>query len=120
MSATQDTRPETAPGGAGQVAGKQSFKPDTRYTLTWKGETGRERALNVYVYRVYDSFMVARETSGPGLLRKIAYADVARIVREQPVAPADRYSLPAAVLDEKNWRDRAVMQHYATSPGRGK
>jgi len=23
-------------------------------------------------------------------------------------------------IDEKNWRDREPMQHYATLPGRGK
>jgi len=99
---------------------KAAFKADTRYTLTWKDEAGRERPLNVYVYRVYDKFMIVRETSGPGLVRKIAFDDVARIVHEAPVAPEARYFLPAAVLDEKNWRDRAVMQHYASAPGLGK
>jgi hypothetical protein len=99
---------------------KQAFKADTRYTLTWKDGNGRERPLNVYVYRVYDNFMVVRETSGPGLVRKIAYGDVVRIVHEAPVEPAARYFLPAAVLDEKSWRDRAVMQHYASAQGLGK
>lgn len=99
---------------------KEAFKPDTRYTVAWRDETGRVRPLNLYVYRVYDKFMVARETSGPGLLRRIAYEDVERIVHEHPVPPAERYFIPAAVLDEKNWRDRAVMQLYASAPGRGK
>jgi hypothetical protein len=117
MSAAANREAQTA---AQTRPGKEAFKPDTRYTLTWKAENGRERPLNIYVYRVYDNFMVARETSGPGLVRKIAYADVVRIVHEQPVAPAARYFLPAAVLDEKNWRDRAVMQHYASAPGLGK
>ena len=99
---------------------KAAFKADTRYTLTWKDEAGRERPLNVYVYRVYEKFMVVRETSGPGLVRKIAFDAVVRIVREATVAPEARYFLPAAVLDEKNWRDRAVMQHYASAPGLGK
>lgn len=115
MNATADTKAQ-----AKSQPGKQAFQPDTRYTLTWKDENGRERPLNVYVYRAYDSFMVTRETSGPGLVRKIAYADVVRIVHEQPVAPEARFFLPAAVLDEKNWRDRTVMQHYATAPGLGK
>jgi hypothetical protein len=96
------------------------FKADTRYTLTWRDAAGRERALNVYVYRVYEKFMVVRETSGPGLVRKIAFDDVVRIVKESTVASEARYFLPAAVLDEKNWRDRAVMQHYASAPGVGK
>jgi hypothetical protein len=99
---------------------KAAFSADTRYTLTWKDETGRERPLNVYVYRLYGTFMIVRETSGPGLVRKVAFEDVVRIVREMPVAPAARYFLPAAVLDEKNWRDRTVMQHYASAPGLGK
>jgi len=99
---------------------KAAFKPDTRYTLTWKDASGRERPLNVYVYRVYEKFMIVRETSGPGLVRKVAFDDVVRIVKETPVEPQARYFLPAAVLDEKNWRDRAAMQHYASAPGLGK
>lgn len=119
MSAKTETQAKPAPAPAATI-GKARFKPDTRYTLTWKDERGRERPLNLYVYRLYESFMVARETSGPGLVRKIAYADIVRIVHEQPVEPAARYFLPAAVLDEKNWRDRTTMQHYATAPGSGK
>ncbi|MCG6876953.1 MAG: hypothetical protein LJE97_17830 [Betaproteobacteria bacterium] len=99
---------------------RAAFKADTRYTLTWRDETGRERPLNVYVYRVYEKFMIVRETSGPGLVRKVAFDDVARIVHETPVPPPARFFLPAAVLDEKNWRERAVMQHYASAPGLGK
>jgi hypothetical protein len=99
---------------------KAAFKADTRYTLTWKDPAGRERPLNVYVYRVYEKFMVVRETSGAGLVRKIAYDEVVKIVKESAVASEAKYFLPAAVLDEKNWRDRAVMQHYASAPGLGK
>jgi hypothetical protein len=99
---------------------KTAFKPDTRYTLTLRDAGGKPRPANVYVYRVYDKFLIARATSGDGLVRKIGYDEVERIVAEQPVAPEERYFLPAAVLDEKNWRDRAVMQHYASAPGRGK
>jgi len=99
---------------------KAAFKADTRYTLTWRDERGRERPLNVYVYRVYEKFMIVRETSGPGLVRKVAFDDVTRIVHESPVEPQARFFLPAAVLDEKNWRERTVMQHYASAPGLGK
>lgn len=119
MSAAARTQAVAAGTGGGGM-GKQDFAPDTRYTLTWRDERGRERPLNIYVYRTYDGFMVARETSGAGLVRKIAYADVVRVVLAQPVPPAARYFLPAAVLDEKNWRDRTTMQHYATAPGLGK
>ncbi len=99
---------------------KSSFKPDMRYTLTLRDERGKARPANLYVYRVYEKFVVARSTSGDGLVRKVNYSDIERIVDETAVSPADRYFLPAAVLDEKNWRDRTVMQHYASSPGRGK
>jgi hypothetical protein len=99
---------------------KQAFKPDTRYTLACRDAAGHVRPLNVYVYRVYDQFMVARETGAAGLVRKIAYAGVERIVKEQAVPPEERFFLPAGVLDEKAWRDREVMQHYASAPGRGK
>ena len=99
---------------------KQAFKPDTRYTLACRDAQGRVRPLNLYVYRVYDQFMVAREAGASGLVRKVAYDAVERIVKETGVAPEARFFLPAGVLDEKNWRDRSVMQHYASAPGRGK
>jgi len=99
---------------------KSSFKPDTRYTLTLRDAAGRPRPANIYVYRVYEQFMVARDTSGDGLVRKVAYDAIDKIVDESAVAPDERYFLPAAVLDEKSWKDRSVMQHYASSPGRGK
>jgi hypothetical protein len=99
---------------------RQAFKPDTRYTLACRDAQGRVRPLNVYVYRVYENFMVARESGATGLVRKIPYDEVERIVRASEVAPLERYFLPAGVLDEKNWRDRSVMQHYASAPGRGK
>jgi hypothetical protein len=72
------------------------------------------------VYRLYEQFMVAREAGATGLVRRIDYDDVERIVRESGVAPEERYLLPAGILDEKNWRDRSVMQHHASAPGRGK
>ncbi len=97
-----------------------AFKPDTRYTLSLRSNDGRVRPANLYVYRTYGDFFVARATGTDGLLRKIRYADVERIVTEYPVSPADRYLLPPAMLDEQAWRDRDVMLHYATSARRGK
>ncbi|MDA8110434.1 MAG: hypothetical protein M0015_17710 [Betaproteobacteria bacterium] len=99
---------------------KTAFKPDTRYTLALRDAGGKARPANVYVYRVYDKFLIARATSGDGLVRKIGYDEVEKIVAEHAVAPEERYFLPAAVLDEKNWRDRTEMQVYASSPARGK
>lgn len=99
---------------------KNSFKPDTRYTITWRDPQGALRPANLYVYRVYDQFLIARMTNGDGLLRKIAYGDVTKIVREQPVSPQDHFFIPAAVLEEKEWRDRSVMERYSSSPNLGK
>ena len=99
---------------------RQAFQPDTRYTLVCRDAQGRTRPLNVYVYRVYEKFMIVREAGAAGLVRKIPFDDVERIVKESAVAPESRYFLPAGVLDEKNWRDRSEMQHYASAPGRGK
>ena len=99
---------------------KSSFKPDTRYVLTVYDAKRAPRPANLYVYRVYDKFMLARSMSGDGLLRKIAYDTVERVVDESPVAPAERFFVPAALLDEANWRDKSEMQVYASAPGRGK
>ena len=99
---------------------KTHFAPDTRYTLTLRGADGKARPANLYVYRVYDAFMVARATSGDGLLRKVPYGEIERIVDARTVSAEERYNLPAAVLDERNWKDKSVMQVYASSAARGK
>ena len=99
---------------------KSSFKPDTRYVLTVYDAKRAPRPANVYVYRVYDAFMVARSTSGEGLLCKIAYDDIERIVEQAAVPASERYAMPAALLEEKSWNNRSEMQVYASSPARGK
>ena len=99
---------------------KGSFKPNTRYTITWRDPHATLRPANIYVYRVYDPFMIARMIGGDGLLRKIAYEDVVKIVREQPVPPQDQFCIPAAVLDEKAWRECSVIERYSSSPHMGK
>ena len=100
---------------------KSDFTPDTRYTLAWRDpSSGNVRPFSVYVFRVYDAFMIARPAGGDALLRKIAYPEVLKIVAAQPVAAHERYMVPAALLEEKAWRERDVMMHYATSPARGK
>jgi hypothetical protein len=55
---------------------KTCFKPDTRYTLALRDAQGKARPANAYVYRVHEKFMVARSTSGDGLVRKVSYADI--------------------------------------------
>lgn len=99
---------------------KTDFKPDTRYTITWRAPDGRVQPANLYVYRVYDGFLVARLTGADGLLRKITYPEVLRIVATAEVPANDRYFVPAALLDEKFWRERETLEHYASSPDRGK
>jgi hypothetical protein len=96
------------------------FKQDTRCTLTWREGGGRPRPLNVYVFRAYASFLVGRETSGAGVLRRVPYAEIERIVETRDVPHADRLAVPAALLEEKYWRDRAVLEHYSSSPALGK
>lgn len=99
---------------------KSNFKEDTRYTITLQDESGKARPANIYVFKAYEQFMIARETSGGGLLRKIPYGNVLKIVQEKPVEKQDRYVIPAAVLEEKAWRDRSVMERYSTAPQLGK
>lgn len=99
---------------------KTAFKIDTRYTLTLRRPDGKAEPANLYVYRLYEAFMVARATSGGGLLRKVPYADIVKVVDEIAVEPDKRYFLPNALLEEKNWTDKTEMAVYASSPGLGK
>lgn len=99
---------------------KNAFKQDTRYTVTWRTPEGKLRPANLYVYRLYENFMIARLTEKDGLLYKIPYSDVLKIVKEQPVGKEDQFAIPAAVLDEKVWKDRTIMQRYSSSPHMGK
>lgn len=99
---------------------KNSFQPERRYTITLRDDQGRQRPANIFVYRTYEAFMVVRFVGGDGLLRKLRYESVERIVKEWAPDPDHVFNTPAALLDENTWRDREVMQHYATSPGLGK
>ncbi len=99
---------------------KNDFKPDTRYTIAWRDPDGKVQPANIYVYRVFDSFLVARLTGADGLLRKITYPEILKIVLAKEVEPNQRYAVPGPLLDEKTWRDRVVMAHYSSSPRLGK
>ena len=99
---------------------KNDFKPDTRYTITWRSPDGKVQPANIYVHRAHDHFLVVRLTGADAVLRKITYPEVLKIVAAKAVDPNDRSSLPAALLEEKTWRDRVVMQHYSSSPQHGK
>jgi len=99
---------------------KTDFKPDTRCTITWQPPDGKAQPANIYVYRVYDHFLVVRLTGADGLLRKITYPEILKLVSAKEVEPAGRYCLPSPLLDEQTWRDRVVMAHYSSSPQFGK
>lgn len=99
---------------------KTNFKPDHQYTVAMKDEHGRVKPANLYVYRVYENFMVARMTQDDGLLRRIEYGDVERVVSEKRADPDHLRATPQALLEEKFWAGRKVMQHYASAPGLGK
>ena len=99
---------------------KDDFKPDTRYTVTWRDYDGKVRPANLYVYRLYDTFMVARKTDHSGFLYKIGYDQILKIVKEIPVSAEMRFRIPDAVLKESSWADRTVMERYSTSPALGK
>lgn len=99
---------------------KSDFKINTKYALTYKDENGRLRPGNFYIYRLYDGYMIARNTDQSSFLHKVQYADVSRIVKTIPVSDFHVFSLPEAVLEEKTWKDRTVMQTYTSAPGLGK
>lgn len=102
------------------VVDKSNFKENTRYTITWRTADGKMRPANIYVYKLFDNAMIARKTDSGGLLHKIAYTDVFKIVMEVAVEKEDYFTIPAAVLDEKVWKDRSVMERYSSSPHMGK
>ncbi|MCW5576084.1 MAG: hypothetical protein KIT13_08310 [Burkholderiales bacterium] len=99
---------------------KSDFQAHTRYTVTWQRPGGRAVPASFYVHRTHNSGMIVRFSGADAALRKIAYAEVLRIVTAEAVPPEQQRSIPAALLDEKTWRDRSEMMHYASSPSRGK
>ncbi len=99
---------------------KNAFEVQTKYALTYKDENGKLRPGNFYVYRLYDDYMIARNTDKSSFLHKIKYADISRIVKTIKVPNNHVFVLPEAVLEEKTWKDRIVMQTYTSAPGLGK
>lgn len=99
---------------------KEDFKIHTRYTVTWRDPQGRMKPANFYVYRLYDGFMIARRTDQNGLLCKVGYDDILKIVKARPVEPEDQFHIPEAVLKEQAWAGRTSMDRYSTSPHMGK
>jgi len=99
---------------------KSNFKQDTRYTITLRDAEGKLRPANIYVYRLYENFMIARLTEKDGMLYKLAYTDILKIVKELAVDAEHQFMIPASILDEKVWKDRTMMQRYSSSPNMGK
>ncbi|ANB01226.1 hypothetical protein [Ectothiorhodospira sp. BSL-9] len=102
---------------------KKAFAVDTQYAVTLRDATGRLRPANLYVHQLFDQDMIARRTDGgaqSGLLFKIPYKDVARVVRTVPVSDKKRFMLPEAMLKPKLWENRSSMAAYSSSPGLGK
>lgn len=99
---------------------KKDFAQHVRYTVTLKDENGKLRPANFYAMRLHEDGMVVRFTEKAGALRKIAYADVIKIVHKEDVTPQYRYYVPDAVLHENNWKDRKELAHYSSMPHAGK
>jgi hypothetical protein len=99
---------------------KSDFQSDVRYTIAWQPPGGRVIPATIYVYRTHDAFMIVRGGGTDGALRKMGYAEVLKMVSAEPVPPEKRRAVPAALLNEKIWRDRTTMAHYSSSPTLGK
>ena len=99
---------------------KSDFSEHQRLTVTWRDEGGKLRPANIYIFKMYDEFMIARMTDKDGLLRKIPYGDILKVVKEHAVSEEDRFFIPDAVLNEKVWKDRSTMMRYSSSPHMGK
>lgn len=99
---------------------KNDFAEKTKYVVTYKDKDGKLRPGNFFVYRLYDDFMIARNTDKSSLLHKLKYEDVVKIVKTIKVADYHKFTLPEVVLQQANWKDRDVMQTYTSSPGLGK
>ena len=99
---------------------RSDFEENTRITVSYKDKNGKVRPGNFYVYKCFDEFMIVRSTDNDGLLRKLPYEDVVKVVRTRPVDREHLYAVPDDILDHSIWKDRETMFHYASSPGRGK
>ena len=99
---------------------KEDFEENTRYALTVRRNSDKLRPVNVYVYRLFDEFMIVRNTQNSGLLEKLCYADVEKVVRAEPVPPDKQFAMPEALLQPKFWAERESVEAYSSSPSMGK
>jgi hypothetical protein len=101
---------------------KSAFRKDGHYAVTLRSADGRLRPANIYVHCTEDDYMIARHTSGPdvGLLVKLGYDSVVRVVRTHPVLDRKRFMIPEAMLKRQLWETRDTMRTYSSAPGLGK
>jgi len=101
---------------------KSAFSKDGHYAVTLRSPDGRLRPANIYVHRTEDGYMIARHTSGPdvGLLIKLGYDSVVKIVRTHPVLDRKRFMIPEAMLKPQLWETHDTMRTYSSAPGLGK
>lgn len=101
---------------------KNDFQVDGHYAVTLKDKNGRLRPANIYVHSMENDYMIVRHTSGGdvGLLFKLAYENVVKIVRTHQVLDRKRFMVPAAMLKPKLWEGRDSMRAYSSAPGLGK
>lgn len=99
---------------------KKDFQQDSRYTVTLRDSEGKLRPSSFYVLALHEDGMIARLTEREGILRKINYDDVVKIVKQQSVETQNRYRVPDAVLSAKHWVNKTEIQHYSSSPHMGK
>ncbi|KPV41119.1 hypothetical protein AN478_04230 [Thiohalorhabdus denitrificans] len=99
---------------------RSEFQENTRITVTYKDSNGKLRPGNFYVYKLFDEFMIVRSTDNDGLFRKMPYEDVVKLVKTKKADRSHLFTLPDEMLEERMWKDRDTMFHYASAPGRGK
>lgn len=99
---------------------RNDFQEDTRVTVTYKDDKGKLRPGNFYIHKLFDDFMIVRSTDHDGLLHKMGYDQVVKIIKSKPVDREHLYYVPEDMLQEHVWQDRDTLFHYASGPGRGK
>lgn len=99
---------------------RNDFQEDTRVTVSYKDDKGKMRPGNFYIHKLFDDFMIVRSTDSDGLLHKMPYEQVVKVIRTKPVDREHLYYVPEDMLQEHIWQDRDTLFHYASGPGRGK
>lgn len=99
---------------------RNDFQEDTRVTVSYKDDKGKLRPGNFYIHKLFDEFMIVRSTDSDGLLHKMGYDQVVKVIRSKPVDREHLYYVPDEMLQKHVWQERDTLFHYASGPGRGK